>query len=91
MQEEGYHSKVWLAVGAVVHSYCQHDTACQDTPEVKSIMAHFSFNLGQSCHTTDKDQQHMVVATLKAIGNAGIIPSVDVLQNCFLVRKYYLD
>lgn len=85
MQVDGYHPKTWLAVGAIMHAYCQHDSTCQETPAVKAILARLTSNLGQSCRTNDKDQQQLVVATLKAIGNAGLMSSVDTLQYCFLV------
>lgn len=79
--------KSWLAVSAVVHSYCERDAGCAETQEVRTILSHIERVLGESCEVRGgSEQRQAVVVALKAIGNAGIISSVDTLKKCFLVR-----
>ncbi|XP_054278128.1 uncharacterized protein LOC128996709 [Macrosteles quadrilineatus] len=80
---DDYQPRTWLAAGAIIHSYCKHDPECKQRREVQTVLAKFEAVLGQSCQSDNSEEQQRMIVALKAIGNAGIINSIDTLEQCF--------
>ncbi|XP_067004188.2 uncharacterized protein [Anabrus simplex] len=75
--------KTILSASAMVHSYCQRNTAC-DSETVKDIIIKMERLLGEDCRPKDNNHMQLIIVALKGIGNAGVIvKSQETLKKCY--------
>jgi len=76
-----------LGISSVVYAYCQTNENCLETSTVHDTVKKILSYLGSSCKAAnyEADEVTRMLFALKAVGNAGRIPSESstLLQNCF--------
>ncbi|XP_071528861.1 LOW QUALITY PROTEIN: uncharacterized protein [Panulirus ornatus] len=72
---------VTLAAASMVSTYCRHNPRCLDDPSVRSSAEALGDKLRHQCtSSSDYDSQRGALATLKALGNMGVM-TPDVVKS----------
>lgn len=67
----------------MVHKICDNNVNCQSNSHVADFISILNANIGTTCSSTTKEQRQLIMATLKAFGNAGqAVTSSSVIGRC---------